>query len=190
MASDAATLPIELKSIEAKWIEDQVQLDWITLSEKNNDYFEIMRSPDAKNWEVLAIVDGSGTTDQERHYQWMDTNPYTKDNYYRLNQVDYDGAQELHQIIWVTHEFRYPARMILYGNPIPGRQLELEIENVDWSKASQIQIMDLGGKSIQTIHMAEPGRKAIPLDPLLPGTYLLRARIGDEEFLERIILNP
>lgn len=190
VASVSSLLPIELKSMHARWVEGDVLLEWVTDSEKNNDYFELLRSPNALDWEVIATIQGAGSTDQEMTYQWVDRSPYLKDNYYRLNQVDYDGTHELHKIIWLTNKAEFPAHLILYGNPISGRELDLEFKNVDWSRGADLQILDMGGKEVKHMRILQSGRHSISLERLFPGMYLLRAQVGSNQFVERFIVKP
>ncbi len=187
-STESSLLPIELKSFDASWIEGSVQLEWVTASEKNNDFFEILRSPDAVNWESLAIVTGSGFSDHDISYQWVDRQPYERDNYYRLRQVDYDGTEELHKIVWVTNEAIYPSKMIVYGNPVVTSFLNFELVNINRSKPSQIDLIDMTGRRIQSMSITEFGQNAIQVHSLLPGNYILRAQAGDQTLIQRIFI--
>ncbi len=53
-------LPVELISFEANCNTDFVELNWITVSETNNDYFIVQRSQDATNWKNLSKIQGAG----------------------------------------------------------------------------------------------------------------------------------
>jgi len=86
--------PIELKSFYATRIDNGIELNWATLSETNNKGFEIQRSDDATNWEVLGFVEGQGNSRDEINYSFIDKNP-EKVNYYRLNQVDLGWQQQV-----------------------------------------------------------------------------------------------
>ena len=66
-------------------------------SELNNDYFEVLRSNDGINWEQIAQVSGAGTT-KENNPTFTDEAPKQGENYYQLNQVDYDGSSQLSNI--------------------------------------------------------------------------------------------
>lgn len=50
-------LPIELYEFDAFVTEeDEVLLEWQTLSEKDNDFFTVERSIDGRNWEAVGVV--------------------------------------------------------------------------------------------------------------------------------------
>lgn len=85
---DGTTLPIELSKWEAINKGSYVQLSWTTLSEKDNQYFDIERSLDGKDWEVVNTVMGAGTSNSIIHYSELDESPLLEISYYRLKQVD------------------------------------------------------------------------------------------------------
>lgn len=186
-STSSSLLPIELKAFEATWEEGTVLLDWVTATEKNNDYFEVLRSPDALNWEALTTITGAGNSDQEIHYQWVDTRPFEKDNYYRLRQVDYDGTEELHKIIWITNEALHSSRMLVYGNPVTSSFLNFELINIDRSKPVQVDLIDMAGKNIIRRWFQESGKYSFEISSLSTGGYLLRAQAGEQVFTQRIM---
>ena len=90
LGGGAGTLPIELTYFEAKAKENLVELEWITAMEDNNNYFEIERSADGQNWEVIDIIKSQGNSTSDQFYATADVNPLSGISYYRLKQTDYD----------------------------------------------------------------------------------------------------
>lgn len=88
----SSILPIELTEFNAKAIEnDLVELTWITLSERENDFFTIERSADGIEFEPYHITDGQGTSTMAHSYHTYDSSPLPGVSYYRLKQTDFDG---------------------------------------------------------------------------------------------------
>jgi hypothetical protein len=88
-------LPVELESFTASIIGNKVQLKWRTLSETNNDYFSIYRSPNGlEYWQLVANVQGTGNSSIPNDYKFIDPYPVSGLNYYVLIQTDYDGRRE------------------------------------------------------------------------------------------------
>jgi hypothetical protein len=85
-------LPVELTHFDAKPINSDVQLTWATATEINSDYFEILRSSDAENWEFINKVDAIGNSTQETNYLLIDSNPLEGSSYYKLVQYDINGT--------------------------------------------------------------------------------------------------
>lgn len=85
-------LPIELIAFDAVCKSDEVLLRWSTATETNNDHFTIERSGDGVQWEAIGAVPGAGNSQQAMQYSFTDPEVQTDTRYYRLMQVDYDGA--------------------------------------------------------------------------------------------------
>jgi hypothetical protein len=88
----ACSLPIELISFTTTLIGDFVAIEWSTASELNNDYYVIQRSADGFNWQSIDTADGAGNSSWQIDYSREDRSPLLGLSYYRLKQVDFDGA--------------------------------------------------------------------------------------------------
>jgi hypothetical protein len=93
-------LPVKLIYFDAKYNQNNVEINWATASEINNNFFVIEYSADAQNWDVLAQVAGSGNSTEVLNYEYQH---FTKDSYYyRLKQVDFDGKTETFKTVFVN----------------------------------------------------------------------------------------
>ncbi|WAC40717.1 T9SS type A sorting domain-containing protein [Pedobacter sp. SL55] len=90
------TTPVNLISFTGKVLSNGMELNWITASEQNNDYFELLRASDGKNYTSLGKITGKGNSNEVSRYAFTDRNPNVGYNYYQLKQVDKDGT--VHQI--------------------------------------------------------------------------------------------
>ena len=88
---DGSTLPIELSSFKAIQSGDNVKIKWTTQSETNNDYFTLEKSIDGETWDIIFTCDGAGTSTKINNYSFIDEDPYSGVNFYRLKQTDLDG---------------------------------------------------------------------------------------------------
>jgi len=84
--NNSIALPVTLLDFKGKC----GVLQWITLSEVNNDYFIIEYSLTGKNWKYLDTIKGKGNSNNISKYYYFD-NDIEEEKYYRLSQVDYDG---------------------------------------------------------------------------------------------------
>jgi hypothetical protein len=76
------------------------QLNWITQSEKDNDYFDIEWSvnPEAEIWSGIGTVQSQGNSCQKQSYAFVHGSPsVNKKNYYRITQVDKDGTRRTYE---------------------------------------------------------------------------------------------
>ncbi len=98
-SSCIAPLPVELISFSiTKISESSAVISWSTATEKNNHFFELQKSNDGMNFHTIQVVQGSGNTDAIHLYSATDNNLVVGMNYYRLQQVDYDGRSSLSYI--------------------------------------------------------------------------------------------
>ncbi|HTF05951.1 MAG TPA: T9SS type A sorting domain-containing protein, partial [Bacteroidia bacterium] len=99
VAQSVAPLPVELVAFSGVSFDDHNHLDWVTASEMNNDYFNVERSDDGVNFHTIGTVDGSGNSTQHIEYPFNDYSPIEGINYYRLKQVDFNGAVTYSNIV-------------------------------------------------------------------------------------------
>ncbi|MNU70572.1 hypothetical protein D3C71_599820 [compost metagenome] len=93
-------LPVEMASFTGKKVGSENQLNWVTLSERNNNYFDIEWSidPEAGFWTSISKISafGNGNSDLTQNYSTVHSNPAIgKMNYYRITQVDKDGTRRV-----------------------------------------------------------------------------------------------
>ena len=89
---NTVTLPIELILFETRAEDGNVNVQWVTSNEVNNDHFTIENSVEGSNWNELAIVQGAGNSSNLLSYSYLHDAPFTGVSYYRLKQTDYNGA--------------------------------------------------------------------------------------------------
>lgn len=145
---DALTLPVELIYFagEANDAGD-VLLNWTTASELNNDFFEIQRSANGDDFEAIGRVEGNGTTNEEKSYSFLDRDAKFGINYYRLKQVDFDGAIEFHPIIQVENTFFGREVLVtVYPNPATEDNLNVRITSFDGHTAVLLTVVDITGR--------------------------------------------
>lgn len=96
----SSTLPIELIYFNAECISNQlVDVSWTTASQTNNSYFTVEKSMDGITFDVIDSVKGAGTSNQSLNYSIKDLNLKNNLNYYRLNQIDFNGNHQYSNII-------------------------------------------------------------------------------------------
>lgn len=110
-------LPIELSEFTARNMESGIQLDWITLSETNNEFFTVERSRNGIDFIPIGKIDGAGNSFLEEHYSWFDHSPNPGLNYYRIKQTDFDGKSSHSPMRAI--EFEYDGVVLrVFPNPL------------------------------------------------------------------------
>ncbi|MFZ4543196.1 MAG: T9SS type A sorting domain-containing protein, partial [Saprospiraceae bacterium] len=108
-------LPVELISFTAASSGTNVKLIWTTARELNNDHFEIERSADGIQFEIIGSVSGSNAKKTIRKYEYIDVNPHEIVNYYRLKQIDSNGKFQYSNII--SAKIQSEKEIDVYPNP-------------------------------------------------------------------------
>lgn len=143
-----AALPITLTRFTANTKNDKrVELAWTTASEFNNDRFEIERSADGNHFEIIGSVLGKMNSREISNYSFTDTKPYAGINYYRLNQIDKNGANTYSDLVATNIK----SDVLKVKNHIFRQgQVGLSIESPIATDAS-MQFTDINGKVISKV---------------------------------------
>lgn len=171
--ASSSTLPVELDDFSASATIDGVVLDWNTLSELNNDLFEVHKSTDGINFEVIAQLDGAGTTAIAQDYQFVDYAPFAGNNYYRLRQVDFDGQSSLSRIVHVVYESG--QRSVTIQNPVVDKTLQIRAQGLVPGEPVNYHIYSLSGQTVmQNTEVIDQynWQNQIPLNKLESGIYV------------------
>ena len=171
--ANGAPLPVELVYFEAKAIDNhQALLNWQTASELNNNYFDVERSYDAIHWEWVGKVAGNGTTTQLTDYSFVDKTIAKSQQtaYYRLNQIDYDGANEYTDIRSVRFTVK-PNAFEIAAYPNPFNQ-EVTI-SVNTTELYSIEVTDLSGILLLAIQNEDKGTHRLDLSAWASGVYIV-----------------
>ena len=96
VGSDTGPLPIQLASLTATVVnQNEVRVDWTTLTETNNYGFEVQKSAETtSDYQTIpnSFVPGHGTTVQPHSYSYTDVTASSGLWFYRLKQIDLDGT--------------------------------------------------------------------------------------------------
>jgi hypothetical protein len=166
-------LPIELIDFKGISSLSGNVLSWETVREVSSRGFQVERLVGDKTWIPLTFVKSKGAYGK---YQFTDANPLAT-SYYRLRQLDNDGAETFSKIVTVANE-KTNGRMSLriYPNPV-SNVLTVETDNA----TDNFQVINVLGQTILSGKVETYGRMSQRLDvsALAQGTYILK--IGTEQ---------
>ena len=178
IGSTGSPLPVELVSFIGNVKDKKVYLKWSTATEVNNYGFEVQRSIQIDKWDVLGFVEGHGNSNSQKEYNFIDTEISSSGiYYYRLKQIDNDGAYEFSNQIEVN--FNVPDNFELsqnYPNPFnPSTTISF---NLPKSGVVTLRVYNLMGEEVKTL--VEGYREAgiykvnFNAEELASGMYLYR----------------
>lgn len=162
-------LPVEFSYFEADKKNNFVALTWGTATEIENDGFGIERSADGKIYEEIGFVVGEGNSNTEINYAFTDRAPLSGVNYYRLKQIDYNGAYSYSSIKVV--ELRKDTKLDI-NYDLGSENLIFRTEN----ELSNVSIFDMSGnKLIESKDQYQIGENRLNVQNLVAGNYVLIA---------------
>ena len=183
-------LPVELVSLEAYPIENKwIQVEWQTDVEINNAGFVVERSIDGQTWDSIGWVQGANNSTQLNDYRLLDYNVIQNTvYYYRLKQVDNDGAFDYTYIVTarIVSEI-YVSELI----PNPTNYFTQFIVNTSTSQPINFVVYDILGRQITSINsFVNIGQNNITFDArqLSDASYEVVINVGNKRFSRRLIV--
>eukprot|EP00353_Schmidingerella_taraikaensis_P011691 CAMPEP_0185574494 /NCGR_PEP_ID=MMETSP0434-20130131/5958_1 /TAXON_ID=626734 ORGANISM="Favella taraikaensis, Strain Fe Narragansett Bay" /NCGR_SAMPLE_ID=MMETSP0434 /ASSEMBLY_ACC=CAM_ASM_000379 /LENGTH=403 /DNA_ID=CAMNT_0028191099 /DNA_START=142 /DNA_END=1353 /DNA_ORIENTATION=+ len=181
-------LPVELVNFSAIKSDTEVELAWQTASELNNEGFNVLHTTNGKTWNTIDFVEGVGTTTEMNNYQVVHRDPSEGMNYYRLQQVDFDGQTSFSDVKSVRFEVAQAVTLI--PNPSDGNffvNLNPEIYEND----VVIQLLDMQGAVVLEARKSIELNNTISIDGsnLNSGVYLVNVSDRTTSRMERIVIN-
>jgi type 1 glutamine amidotransferase len=162
-----AALPVVLAAFTASvnrvW---EVALTWQTAAEQNTDYFVVEQSADPVSFNAIGTVKANGYPST---YSFQDGRRQRSLQYYRLRQVDKDGAVQYSSVVAVS----LPQSLKVSISPNPSSGIVQIITGGHVDEQVPVQVMDRAGKSIYRKQYQGP-RFTLDLSRLPSGAYVIR----------------
>jgi hypothetical protein len=182
-------LPVELVNFAVSLRANGAFLKWQTATELNNSHFEVERSDNGRDFVKIGQVTGHGTTNEVKNYLFTDTKSVSNLAYYRLRQVDYDGAYEYSKIVVARANNLSGVQLSVYPNPASDR---MYIQLSGPASFNRLELMDIGGRTVADIkdRLNEHSFLAeVPLTGLVPGMYLIHYQtVTNESGAVRVVV--
>ena len=187
---DTTIVPIELSNFIGKLNDFKVHLNWQTITEKNNYGFEVQRSSDNINWEVIGFVPGKGTATEKHNYSFEDNNIESQLYYYRLKQTDYNGSFLYSDVIFVKISLNTFELFQNYPNPFnPATTIKYDLPK---SGNVELVIYDILGRKVKSLvnETKEAGRYEVKWNASnsASGVYIYQLRTESYINTKKMIL--
>jgi hypothetical protein len=166
--------------------ESTVEINWQTASELNNDKFEVYRSENGEDFDLVQVVPGAGTSSNINTYSILDQDAHNaKTLYYKLVQIDFDGTSETFNVLKVNLS-NVEGQVSIYPNPAQ-KMVQFKITN-STDESTEITITNLNGEVVLTETANNSAR--LDVSELKSGVYFLRATSNNSEVVNRkLIIN-
>ncbi len=150
IVNTSGVLPIELLSFNVTCSNKKCEIDWETITERNNDFFEVEKSTDAIDFYLLEKVKSkavNGNSNSKIKYATTDNEPVSGTSYYRLKQTDLDQSFHYSKIISVANTLGDNISFVVYPNPNKG-EFSVNVTGIENNHDVDVFIYSASGKMI------------------------------------------
>ncbi|MFA9212876.1 MAG: T9SS type A sorting domain-containing protein [Candidatus Methylacidiphilales bacterium] len=170
----SVTLPVKWQSFTAKLIIENVQLNFATAQEINNQAFVIERSTNGIDFEFVNTFKGKGNSNVVNRYVYNDNISNLNSNittlYYRIKQVDFDGNFSYSTIEKVVlNNTAENENLTFYPNPFIDKVI---VSGLTANTVNEIEIINTNGQTIKHLSITS-AETEIDLADLPKGIYII-----------------
>ncbi len=186
LQSALAPLPVELTSFSGSEKGPHNQLSWTTASEVNVREFLLERQSDRdRTWTHVATVAAIGDHDSQTSYTSIDAQPAEK-SYYRLRAIDFDGAEEVSDVVAVVRTPASPS-LTLSPNPVGRGGATATLTGLD--DATAVRLADAQGRTLRN-YQIRPTASHLDLETgsLVSGIYYIQVQSMNEQRTMRLVV--
>jgi hypothetical protein len=186
-SSGISPLPVELVNFTAEKSEENALLNWETVSELNNQGFNLLHSSDAENWTNIGFVVGAGTTTELIEYKFIHRDAVSGINYYQLEQVDFDGQSTMSDVRSIY--FDTEGDIAIVPNPNDGI-FNVVLDSKVFGNVIEIEILDARGVIVKTTTALIQSDSVLLVNAseLTAGVYFIRVSDASEVRMERVVI--
>lgn len=175
-------LPVDQLILQANQLNNQAEITWSTQSESNNSHFELYKSTDGFNWDLIHTEQGVGFSTSQTSYSFIDRERLKFIQYFQLHQYDFNGNKTTTNIVSLSAEVNNDIK--LYPNPCSSNTTIQSDQEINF-----ISISDHLGKTVQQL---TPNSKEINIvtENLKDGVYYLTLELKNGDFeTKKLVVN-
>jgi len=177
-------LPLTLLYFKAFKNENAVAVTWSVIDQIDSDQYEILKSNNGKDWQLLGAVasydHGSGVL----QYSLTDAEPAAGLNYYKLVEVGMNGKRKEYSITSISWAMELETDFSIYPNPTEG---ELNIIIKGPYSFYQFEIIDLTGKILSQLTLPN-GTNSLGKILTASSMYFLRLKAGANYITKKVVV--
>jgi hypothetical protein len=185
-----AALPVSGLTLTGAAKGNAVALQYEALNERDMQGYAIERSADGTVFTKLGEQQPLNGTAASNRYNYIDNNPLTGVNYYRIKGSSINGQLQYSNVITVKTASMKPT-VTVAPNPIANKVLNLKLSQL--TKGSyRMTVTDVAGRTIFSKEMVYDGvssaiKTSLPVT-IKPGNYYVRLSGEGSDFTEKFII--
>ena len=144
----AGTLPVTFRTISAKQVEKNIDVEWRVENEININKYEVEKSSNAIDFEKVNTTVAVDANRTNINYKWIDENPKHGNNYYRVRSVSADGKYDYSKTVLVKIS-NANSSIVVSPNPTMGDNIGIAFTNMA-AGVYEIKLLNAVGQTILT----------------------------------------
>lgn len=180
-------LPLEWGKFTANLDKNnQVLLNWNTLTEQDVAYFTVQHSIDGQRFTDIGKVAATGNSQSLQSYQFIDKHATNGKNYYRIQLTNNDQSIAHSTIQMVA--IKTMTTFSVFPNPVAiGQPLSVQLNTNDWI---HFKLINADGKVVVQERQIVIAGNTLKIDcsNCVAGTYWLKVDTAEGSYTEKIVV--
>ncbi len=167
------TLPVEWGYFRLNELNNDVVIEWQTLTETNNNRFEIQKSTDENIFTTIGSLPAAGNSNTPQYYSFTDNQLEAGITYYRIRQIDFDGKESFSNVLSIISENPQSG---ISANAFFNNTIQIYTE-LSILYPVQMELTDIQGRRVfvsESFTMSGGSFLEIPVPAIPDGIYLMR----------------
>lgn len=172
-------LPLEWGAIKVNWLSNKqasALLSWETLSELNNQMFEIEHASDNSVYTKIGETKGALNASTPRSYQWVHQltpeEQKVQTHHYRIKQIDVDGMSSYSNVVTLKANSGFNLQPVISPNPVFSNASAVIAPLAD---IAEVSVLGIDGKMYFSWSNVK-GENQLELPSLHQGIYLVQLK--------------
>ena len=168
-------LPVTFKSIKAKEQTGKIAVNWTVENELNIKNYEVEKSWNGVVFNKVNTTAATGANRSSTSYNWLDANPLSGNNFYRVRSIGIDGKFDYSSVVLVKMG-TMESGVRIFPNPVTDNVIGAEFKNMA-AGIYKVRLLNAQGQTVfSKIINHAPGTSMEYIQPdykLLSGIYKL-----------------
>lgn len=186
--SSVISLPVKYVSVQAFQQDKDIRVNWSVAEENGIQKYEIQKSVNGTDFFKAGEVEAGNNN--RGSYRWLDVNPVTGANYYRLRALQQDGNSFLSKTVLVNIR-RGSWNIRMFPNPVRNKQIHIRSDAMEKGTYT-ILLYNVRGEQVTSFMISHEGgklNKTIDWKMMLPsGMYYLEIGNDEERYRQTIFI--
>jgi hypothetical protein len=183
LCANACTLPVKLNKFDAAFENCESNLKWATSNETNFKEFQVEYSATGTNFAKVATIMANTSSASIKEYQFAHNTTSVK-SYYRLKQIDVNGAFQYSKVIALNTNCS-KSEVTIYPNPAMDI-LNINVTNNNRTALLSTTIYDSYGKKVVAQQIYN-GTNSLNFKHLPKGVYQVIVNNGGTILNQKVI---